>query len=156
MNMKQGKTKLKTKLKRTLQRVVQPANFVLIKRCLFGCKAVIWCVVRSHKVREFCCQVQLCTNQRRIYRLAVYAHNVACLDQTTTNTCLGPQLFSQISSAILNHTKNVSDNIAVVRYALKFSSYVSKYTVYAKMAYRKETAMRVWRRTSPFVSCIQL
>ena len=31
---------------------------------------------------------------------------------------------------------------------LKFSSYASKYTVYAKMAYWKETPMRVWRRNS--------
>ena len=37
-------------------------------------------------------------------------------------------------------------------YDLKFSSY-DKYTVHvcAKMAYRKETTTRVWRRSSPFV-----
>ena len=41
-------------------------------------------------------------------------------------------------------------------YALKFSSYVSKYTVYAKMAYQEKTTMSVWRRNLPFVSHIQL
>ena len=34
--------------------------------------------------------------------------------------------------------------------------YVSKYTGRAKMAYWKETVMRVWRRNFPFVSRIHL
>ena len=37
------------------------ANIVHIKRCIVGSKAIIWCVVCSHKVREFSSQAQLRT-----------------------------------------------------------------------------------------------
>ena len=81
-----------------------------------------------------------------------------------TDACLGPQLSGWISSATLNHTKNVCDNIVVIRFAERphmpsnfqvVCVHVST-TVYAQMAYRKETVMPVWRHNSPFVSRIQL
>ena len=39
---------------------MQLANFVRCKRCIIGSKAIVWCVVCSHKVHEFCCQAYTC------------------------------------------------------------------------------------------------
>ena len=59
------------------------------------------------------------------------------------------------------HTKIVSNNIVVMRYAESphmtlIFQVVSKYPVYTNMAYRKETTMRAWRCNLPFVSSILL
>ena len=63
----------------------------------------------------------------------------------------------QISSATLNHTKNVSNNVSVIQYAerphITWSFQVmclsALYT--QKIASRKETVMRVWRHNSPLI-----
>ena len=52
--------------------------------------------------------------------------------------------------------KNYKLDETNIIYDLKFSNFISKYTVYAKIAYRKETAMHIWGHTSPLVCCIQL
>ena len=91
-----------------------------------------------------------------------YTHTM--LHQRTTNVGLGLYLSSRISSVHVTtpHKECLwpysSHSICwMSTYDLKLSSYmyVSKhmymYIVWAKMAYRKETTMCVWRRNSSFV-----
>ena len=67
----------------------------------------------------------------------------AVLYHRTTNACPGPYLSSWISNATLDHTRNVSDSRAVVRYADYLYMTHSFQVIYAckcaQMTYRKET-----------------
>ena len=61
----------------------------------------------------------------------------------------------------LNHTRNVSNGKAVVRYAERLLMTCSFQVIYvqcnyAQMVYRKDTVMRVWSHNSQIISCIQL
>ena len=78
-----------------------------------------------------------------------YMHTM--LYQRMNDAYLGRWPSGQISHAILNHAKNVSDDIAVVQYAERphmtgsFQVMCLSTIVYTQMAYQKETPMRVWR-----------
>ena len=95
--------------------------------------------------------------QIEMYVCACSVHTTM-LYQETTNMCLGPLFSSWISHATLNHTRNVSNSRAVVRYAECPRTSCSSKVVckYAQIrAYWKGTAMRVWRNNLSIVSCIQ-
>ena len=83
-----------------LQRVAQLASFVLIKRCIVGSKAAVWCVVHvcSHKVREFCCQAQLRTKQRCIQTCSIRMHNVVSQNDQCMSRTVALQLDLQCNS----------------------------------------------------------
>ena len=72
-----------------------------MKQGIVGNKAVIWCIVSTHKVREFLV-MRSCTPNSKI-----------CMGLQDTHE----KLSSRISHVTLNYTRNVSDSRAVVQYA---------------------------------------
>ena len=81
------------------------------------------------------------------------------LYQRTTDACLGPQLSSQIFHATLNHTRNVSDSGAVVRYTERpymTCSFKLSVQVRTNGLLERETAMHDWSHNSPIVHVSQI